>query len=500
MTKKKPANRDIAEVARDHLGFESLRPGQKEAVTAILDGHDTLVVQPTGSGKSAIYRIAGILIQGSTVIVSPLIALQKDQVDSIAEQSPADALALNSTLPISDFRERVEKIEQGQIEYIFLSPEQLHKSEVIENLKSANISLFVVDEAHCISEWGHDFRPDYLRLGQVIESLGHPKVLALTATATRKVREEIIERLRMRRPKLIIQGFDRPNIHLRVDHFKTEAEKLEEIIHRTRWAEKPGIIYTATRNSAEEIMRALAAEQIDALFYHGGMKAKDRHDVQERFMSGEAEVIVATNAFGMGVDKPDVRFVYHFDVSDSLDSYYQEIGRGGRDGKKTEAVLFYRHENIGAQSFKTSNGKVDTELVRNLVTQLSEKDTAVDPEDVADDLGISKRKLTSTLQRLEDAGAIEILNSGEVQAVEEADPAEAADSVAEDQEKRQEGNRERLEKMREYAETTSCRRELLLQYLGDSFQGPCNNCDNCEAAAGIGRVDPNVGTRREVGT
>lgn len=209
----------------------------------------------------------------------------------------------------------------------------------------------MVDEAHCISERGHDFRPDYLNLGPVIERLGHPTVLAMTATAAPPVRDEIVERLGMRKPNIIVQSFDRPNIYLRVDKFAEEEHKMEAIVHRVRWAEKPGIIYVATRKKAEAIMRALKEEGLSALFYHGGMKAKDRDDIQQRFMSGDAEVIVATNAFGMGIDKSDVRFVYHYDVPDSLDSYYQEIGRAGRDGEKTGAVLFFRSGTSAFRNF-----------------------------------------------------------------------------------------------------------------------------------------------------
>ncbi|MBV8906445.1 MAG: DEAD/DEAH box helicase, partial [Acidobacteriia bacterium] len=217
MPRKRDTKPDVAGTARENLGFETLRAGQEEAVRALLEGNDTLVVQPTGSGKSAIYQIAGLLIEGSTVIVSPLIALQKDQVDAIQEQNPAGAVAVNSSAKISEIRERLAKIARGKFEFIFLAPEQLGKAETIAVLKEAGISLFVVDEAHCISAWGHDFRPDYLSLGHVIGELGRPRVLALTATATARVREEIVHRLEMRRPKIFVQGFNRPNIYLRVD-------------------------------------------------------------------------------------------------------------------------------------------------------------------------------------------------------------------------------------------------------------------------------------------
>src|SRR4051794_3785042 len=225
MPKKKAPGAEIARTAREHFNFESLRPGQEEAIAALVSGRDTLVVQPTGSGKSAIYQIAGLLIEGSTLIVSPLIALQKDQVDSIAgSETDSAAAAMNSTRRASELNREIERIEEGKVEFIFLAPEQLRKGDVVDSLKRARISLFVVDEAHCISQWGHDFRPDYLQLGAVIDELGHPRVLALTATAAPDVRTEIVERLRMKRASVLVRGLDRPNIHLRTDHFKTERE------------------------------------------------------------------------------------------------------------------------------------------------------------------------------------------------------------------------------------------------------------------------------------
>ena len=235
MKKKESEYRaSIDQTARETLGFETLRPGQGEAIESVLRGVDTMVVQPTGSGKSAIYQIAGLLIPGSTLIVSPLIALQKDQVDAIEEQSLAEAAALNSTQSATRLHNTLDRLQSGEIEYLFLAPEQLSKVETIQALRKANISLFVVDEAHCVSEWGHDFRPDYLTLGKVIEELGHPTILAMTATASGPVRKEIAQRLGMRKPKVFVRGFDRPNIYVRVDHFQSEAEKRDAVVHRAR--------------------------------------------------------------------------------------------------------------------------------------------------------------------------------------------------------------------------------------------------------------------------
>ncbi len=288
--KKASSNKSqILEVARKELGFESLRPGQEPAVRALLDGRDCLTIMPTGSGKSAIYQIAGCLLEGPVLVVSPLIALQKDQVDSINDQTDQQALVINSAQRASENREAIEQLEEGSGKFVFLAPEQLRKQETIQALQSAGISLFVVDEAHCISEWGHDFRPDYLQLGSVREALGNPVTLAMTATASPEVRAEIIERLRLKDPAIFIHGFDRPNISLRVDRFESEDDKLDALVHRVRWAEKPGIVYVATRKNAEAIMHQLKEEGVEALFYHGGLKASERTAIQEQFMAGDTE-------------------------------------------------------------------------------------------------------------------------------------------------------------------------------------------------------------------
>ncbi len=489
---------DVLAAARQYFGFEDLRPGQAVPIESLLAKRDTLVVMPTGSGKSAIYQIAGMMKPGCVLVVSPLIALQKDQVDSIhASEGGADAIVINSGLKASEFRENLERVAEGGCKFIFLAPEQLRKEETRAALSKAKIRLVAVDEAHCISEWGHDFRPDYLELGRVIEEMGHPVTIAMTATASEPVRKEIVERLRMKKPRIFVGGFDRPNIHLRVDRFDAEEKKLEAVVHQVRWADKPGIVYVATRKAAEEIMRGLEQEGMRALFYHGGLKAAERTQIQDDFMAGEAEVIVATNAFGMGIDKADIRFVYHYDAPDSLDSYYQEIGRAGRDGERAQAILFFREQDIGAQAFHTAGGGGMRDLDQ-IAEAIAEAEEPVTREEIAEEVDASTRGLTAAIQKLEDAGAVEVLATGEVQLSKDADLEQAAQVAAEQEETRQETNRHRLEQMRAYADTVACRREHLLRYFGDDFTAPCNNCDNCEAAHPENEVDASLGTRREV--
>jgi len=476
---------DISAAAKKLLGFKSLRPGQREAIQSLLEGRDTLLVQPTGSGKSAVYQIAGSLLSGGTIIISPLIALQKDQADSIQASQLDETAVVNSTLSASEHQETLERIEDGEVEFIFLAPEQLRNPETLERLRNAGISLFAIDEAHCISHWGHDFRPDYLELAHVIEALDHPVVLAMTATASKEVRTEIIERLGMRNPRVFVHGFDRPNISLRVDLFSDEDEKLEAVVKRVEFAEKPGIVYVATHKHAEILAKDLKERGVDAVFYHGGLKAKDRDEIQDRFMKGDVPVIVATNAFGMGVDKPDIRFVYHADVSDSVDAYYQEVGRAGRDGEPAEAVLFYRPGNISSQRYKTGAGRVNTADLQAITDALVSKEKSASPQELSHDTGLSQRKVINIVHKLEEVGAAEKLTTGEVQLLQQKSPAQMIEAASEQQQFLKDLRSRRLQQMQQYAEGRHCRREYIMRYFGDDFSGPCGNCDRCEAMGGI---------------
>ncbi len=479
---------DIASAANKLLGFKSLRPGQREAIQSLLEGHDTLLVQPTGSGKSAVYQIAGALLEGSTLVVSPLIASQKDQSDAIEASRLEPTAVMNSTLSAIELKETLEQIDEGKVEYIFMAPEQLRKAETIERLKSANVSLFAIDEAHCISQWGHDFRPDYLGLAQVIEALDHPPVLAMTATASKEVRSEIVARLGLSSPRVFVHGFDRPNISLRVDLFSTKDEKYQALLRRVEFADKPGIVYVSTHKNAQTIAADLQQIGVPAVFHHGGLKAKDREEIQNRFINGDVPVIVATNAFGMGVDKPDIRFVYHADVSDSLDAYYQEIGRAGRDGKPAEAVLFYRPQDISSQNFKTGTAHVDSASLEAVYNALLEQKGPMSREELSVASKFNARKLVGLLHKLEETGAVAHLENGKIQATSHRPLSEVIEEAEHRQQFQKELRKRRLQQMQQYAECRRCRRECLLRYFADDYGGPCGNCDRCEEHGVLAKV------------
>jgi ATP-dependent DNA helicase RecQ len=483
----------IERTAREILGFEALRPGQREAIESVLAGRDTLAVLSTGSGKSAIYQIAGLLSTGATLVVSPLIALQRDQVDALRDRA-LGAAQLNSSVPESERAEALAELAEDALEFLFLAPEQLANAEVLDELAAGGPSLIVVDEAHCISEWGHDFRPDYLRLGAAIETLGHPPVLALTATAAPPVREEIVQRLGLREPEVVVRGFDRPNLDLEVRRFHDARHKDEALLDAVAGADKPGIVYAATRKRTEELAAALAERGVEGCAYHAGLRASEREAAQERFMDSDLDAIVATTAFGMGVDKADVRFVMHAEVPESVDSYYQEVGRAGRDGKAAAAVMFYRAEDLGLRRFFAGSGHVGADELTEVAQVVGASRDPVDPADLQERTDLSQSRLAAAVSRLEDAGAIEVLPTGHVAPVPDGPPLEqAVRDALEHEEDRREFDRSRLEMMRAYAETDGCRREFVLSYFGEPFEAPCGRCDNCRAgrvAAGDEADDP----------
>jgi len=469
-------------LASDAFGWERLRTGQEDAIAAVAAGRDTLCVMPTAYGKSAIYQVAGMLREGCTLVISPLIALQRDQMAGLADAPDApSAVALNSAQSQSANSRAWDAIALGASEFVFLAPEQLARPETVEALARAGVSLFVVDEAHCVSSWGHDFRPDYLRLAEVIERLGHPTTLALTATGAAPVREEIVARLGMRDPLVLTRGFDRPNLRLGVTRHETDAAKRDAVVAQVRHETIPGLVYVATRRAAEDYARALTEAGLRAAAYHAGLAAAERSRVHAAFSDDELDVVAATSAFGMGIDKPNVPFVVHAAVTESLDSYYQEIGRAGRDGEPATVELHYRPEDLGLRRFFAAKHP-DRDLVRRIVTALRDEPGPVRNAGLAALVEASPRRVSALVGLLHDAVVVQRTRRGIRLAPGFAGSGDdAVERAAQQAAIRERIDQSRIEMMRGYAETLGCRRQYLLRYFGQESDRPCGHCDNCDA-------------------
>ena len=470
----------ITTAAADLFGWDDLHAGQLEAIEAVVAGRDTLGIMPTGFGKSAIYQVAGAVLDGPTVVVSPLIALQADQVAGLVGRPDApSAVAINSGHTDAENDAGWQRLAAGEITYVFLAPEQLARDETVDRLRDAGVALVVVDEAHCVSSWGHDFRPDYLHLGEIVERLGRPTVLALTATGSGPVRDEIVERLRLRDPLIVSRGFDRPNLALEVVRHEDDDEKMRAVVEQVAGSTTPGIVYVATRRATEAYTAAIAERRPDrtVVGYHGGQRSAERGQLHERFHAGEVDVVVATSAFGMGIDKPDVRFVVHADVPDSLDAYYQEIGRAGRDGDPATATLHYRPEDLSLRSFFASGlpGRAD---LRGVFTALSAAGRPVTRAEVAGQLALGSRTVSRLIDLLLEGGALTESTDG-FEPVAGLDAAEAAGAAREVAQTRERVATSRIEMMRTFAEAAGCRRRFLLGYFGEDSPEHCGKCDLC---------------------
>ncbi len=353
----------LKELLRIHFQYGSFRPGQEKAIDNILEKKNTLVVLPTGAGKSLIYQLSALVLEGITMVISPLIALMKDQVDSL-EKVGIPATFINSSISPQETAKRLTQIKSGFYKIVYIAPERFYNQAFITELKKIKVSLFAVDEAHCISQWGHDFRPSYLRLKEAIKFVGSSVVIALTATATPEVRDDIIKQLELKDPEVVITGFARPNLQFAVVP-AANGKKIESIVDllTSDAALGSGIIYVGTRSKADELVEVLTDHGIKAVAYHAGMDAESRNWVQEKFMTGDAQVVVATNAFGLGINKKDIRFVIHHDLPGTIEAYYQEAGRAGRDGQPSFCLLFYHQQDRYLREFFIKGDNPDPNII-----------------------------------------------------------------------------------------------------------------------------------------
>jgi ATP-dependent DNA helicase RecQ len=478
---------DLHAALLEKFGFDGFYPGQEEVVSRVLQAQDTLAILATGAGKSLTYQLPALLLEGTTVVVSPLIALMKDQLDMLRDRGITDVVALNSTLSEEQEARTRERVRSGTLRIVYTTPEKLEDDSFLQLLRSIRVPLFVVDEAHCISQWGHDFRPAYLALGAVIAKLGHPTVLALTATATPSVREDILHQLGIDSVKPIVRGFDRPNLVYEARKADKEADKfkiLTSLFSGEEALEGTGIIYTATIKNALEVQRYLTEELgVPAAVYHSKLHKEDRTSVHNLFMDEAIRAVVATNAFGLGIDKPNIRFVVHYDLPGSLEAYTQEAGRAGRDGKPSRCILIYRMSDTRVQNYFLTGKYPDVEEVQRVfgtIEVFCDQAGGVSMVDLRKILQLPLTKLKVILALLKKSGYIELVNKSAYGLTEAVRKHRDLMLNLANYETKKSYDQSKLAMMLQYAETMSCRRRFILNYFGEDFDAVnCGACDSC---------------------
>ena len=479
MQKQELSGQELSNALTTHFGYHRFRPGQEAIVRSVLSGRPTIAILPTGGGKSLCFQLPALLFDGPTIVASPLVALMKDQVDALNARG-IPATFINSSLSQAEQQERQAGIRRGAWRLVYVAPERFRSSSFLAALSGVKVPLFAIDEAHCISSWGHDFRPEYQKLAQARSLISAERVLALTATATPEVREDIARALQLQDPRVFVAGFDRPNLFIETAQVKGDQEKLALLLGLSRRG-GAGLIYAATRKNVEKVVGALRANGVAAAGYHAGMDDRQRTEVQDRFLRGEVPVIVATNAFGMGVDKPDIRFVAHFDIPRSLEAYYQEIGRAGRDGNESLALLCYNFADVMMQRRMIEGGKPSRELLGK-VWQAARELGQGTSEQLAARTGVHPGEAQSAVRLLESAGHLERGRGRGDFSVRT--PGVRSDDLAIDfelLEARVARERQMLDRMVRFADVNSCRRQNLLKYFGDiEVPRGCNACDVCK--------------------
>ncbi|BCX49498.1 ATP-dependent DNA helicase recQ family [Haloferula helveola] len=488
--------RQPVEALESHFGHSGFLDGQDRVIEQITSGRDGLVVMPTGGGKSLCYQLPALCFEGVTLVVSPLIALMKDQVDAlVAKEIPATLI--NSTVAWEEQKDRLNGMRDGRYKLVYVAPERFRAESFLRALEGVEVSLFAVDEAHCLSQWGHDFRPDYLRLGKALRKIGKPQCVALTATATPAVRADILEVLGLENPFEVVSGFSRPNLSLAITAVDKKAQKLARL-REVVGVHKTGIIYCATRKKVEEVSETLASWGMRVIAYHGGMSDSEREEAQNVFLRREADVAVATNAFGMGIDRADVRFVIHYEVPGSIEAYYQEAGRAGRDGEAAVCELLFNYADTRTQEFFIEGANPGAQAIRDVYRFLldaadGDHELHRSIEDITDGSGLkNSMAVSSALASLARSGYIERFDvpGKRMRGTRLRKPdvfPESLDLNEEALEEKERRDREKLKAMVEMCYARSCRQQWILEYFGEEDAETCGTCDVCRDDGGDDR-------------
>ncbi len=477
--------KQVEKALHSRFHFDGLRPGQEEVIRSILDGKNTLAIMPTGSGKSLCYQLPALQLRGTTIVVSPLISLMKDQHEKVEEKGIA-AVELNSTIGAAETRAGMDRISNAEAELLYVTPERFSRSEFVEQMQKMNINFVVIDEAHCVSQWGHDFRPAYLGIGETLRHIGQPPLLALTATASEEVVDDIQKQLGLKELAVFRSSVLRENLNFEAQYLNTPSEKMQAVLALVReMQDSSGIIYTATVQAAKQVHEFLKDQGVGSILYHGKLKAREREAHQNEFMNHTPRLMIATNAFGMGIDKADIRYVIHFQFPASLDAYYQEAGRAGRDGAKARCILLYLKRDKCTQSLFLSGKYPRAEEVAQVYSTLQDfarKNLSANRETLGSHLPphFSQKKVSVILSLLKQTKILkEIKRTGFKLLKADLVPS-AVDALAQVYAARAERDRTKLNDVIIYAQTALCRWQNILRYFNEeSALETCGHCDNC---------------------